>query len=167
MKIKSKTYIAIPLCVALTACASPMPYQPKTADSRVGYSDEQIAQNRWRITYSGDSLTDRATVEDYLLFRSAQVTQAAGAQWFMFDTRDTKAKTTYTSDFAGWPGWPGHGWYWHSWPYERQFDAFPVVRYEAYAEIVLLTNEQAKAEPRAVNAQDVLDHIGPSTKAKP
>ena len=43
----------------------------------------------------------------------------------------------------------------------------PVTRYEAYAEIVLLDDDQAKSEPRAVNAQEVLDHIGPMAKPKP
>ena len=33
--------------------------------------------------------------------------------------------------------------------------------YEAYAEIVLLTPEQAAHEPRAINAADVISHIGP------
>jgi hypothetical protein len=108
-------------------------------------------------------------VEDYLLLRSAEVTFKAGYHYFLFDTRDTKTKTTYHSDFNGWPGWLGYGWYWHSWPYgpEQQVDSFPVTRYEAYAEIVLLTDDQAKNEPRAVNAQEVLDHIGPEAKPKP
>ena len=44
---------------------------------------------------------------------------------------------------------------------EPSFDSFPTTRYEAYAEIVLLTDDQAKSEPRAINAQEVLDHIGP------
>jgi hypothetical protein len=43
----------------------------------------------------------------------------------------------------------------------------PITRYEAYAEIVLLTDEQAKNEPRAIRAQDVLDHIGPAAYAPP
>jgi len=32
---------------------------------------------------------------------------------------------------------------------------------------VLLTDDQAKSEPRALNAQDVLDHLSPMAKPKP
>ncbi len=153
----------------LAGCQSVPPYHPSDGPGATGYSDRQLSGNRYRVTFTGNSATRRVAVEDYLLLRAAEVTLKAGSHYFLFDTRDTKAKTTYYSDFAGWPGWPGTGWYWHSWPYgpAREFEDRPVTRYEAYAEIVLLTDEQAKAEPRAVNAQEVLDHIGPSATAKP
>jgi hypothetical protein len=155
---------------ALSGCASgPAPYGPKTADSGTGYTDEQLAQNRFRVTYTGNSTTPRDVIEDYLLFRAAQVTQSAGAQWFVFAARDTKAKTSYFSSFEGWPGYRGFGWYWHSWawPYEGDVETRPITRYRAYAEIVLLTPAQAKAEPRALNAQDVMDHLGPKVLPPP
>ena len=140
-----------------------------TEPGAAGYSDEQLAGNRYRVTFTGNSSTRRDTVENYLLLRSAEVTLKAGYRSFLFDTRDTKTKTTYQSYFAGWPGWPGYGWYWHSWPYgpERSFDRSPITRYEAYAEIVLLTGDQAKSEPRAITAQEVLDHLGPLANPKP
>jgi hypothetical protein len=153
----------------LAGCQTATTYHPSTEPGAAGYSDEQLAGNRYRVTFTGNSATRRDTVENYLLLRSAEVTLKAGYRTFLFDTRDTKTKTTYHSDFAGWPGWPGYGWYWHSWPYgpQRPFDSFPTTRYEAYAEIVLLTDDQAKSEPRAVNAQEVLDHIGPQAQPKP
>jgi hypothetical protein len=155
--------------LVLAGCQTATPYHPSTEPGATGYSDEQLAGNRYRVTFTGNSATRRETVEDYLLLRSAEVTLKAGYRTFLFDTRDTKSKTTYHSDFTGWPGWPGYGWYWHSWPYgpEPQLDSFPTTRYEAYAEIVLLTDAQAKSEARAVNAQEVLDHIGPQAKPKP
>ena len=57
------------------------------------------------MTFRGNSATRRETVENFLLLRSAEVTRDAGYAWFAFDTRDTEAKTTYHTDFAGWPGW--------------------------------------------------------------
>ena len=149
--------------IILAGCESLPPYHPSEGPGATGYSDQQLAANRYRVTFTGNSATRRDAVENYLLRRAAEVTLKAGSRYFLFDARDTDAKTTYHSDFVG---WPGHGWYWHSWPYgpEQDLATFPVTRYEAYAEIVLLTDEQAKAEPRAVNAQDLLDHIGPPTK---
>ena len=163
------TAIAAGALFILAGCQTATTYHPSTEPGAAGYSDEQLAGNRYRVTFTGNSATRRETVENYLLLRSAEVTLKAGYRFFLFDTRDTKTKTTYHSDFAGWPGWPGYGWYWHSWPYgpERPLDSFPTTRYEAYAEIVLLTDDQAKSEPRAVNAQEVLDHIGPTARPQP
>jgi hypothetical protein len=161
----AKIAAAAAAVLLLAACQTPASYQPRGPQSRTGYTDEQLAANRWRVTFTGNSATQRETVENYLLLRSAEVALKAGYRWFVFDTRDTKAETTYQSDFDGWPGWRGRGRYWHSWPYGGFGggidSAHPITSYEAYAEIVLLTDEQAKAEARALGAQDVLDHIGP------
>jgi hypothetical protein len=152
----------------LSACQTPALYQPRADASGVGYSDQQLAANRFRVGFTGNSTTRREAVEDYLLRRAAEVTQKAGYRWFVFDTRDTKAQTAYQSDFTG---WPGHGWYRHGWPgWGLPSDglARPITSYEAYAEIVLLNDDQAKNEPRAMRADDVLSHLGPpSAPPKP
>ena len=86
--------------LAVAACAPEVPYfGPKDADHATGYTDEKLDQNRFRVTYSGNSQTNRETVEDFLLLRSAQVTEQSGSHFFMFDMRDTKSHTTYFSDF--------------------------------------------------------------------
>jgi hypothetical protein len=163
--------------LALSACATPTPYAPQQPGSYTGYTDQRLDQKRYRVTFTGNSVTRRETVEDYLLLRSAEVTLQSGFRYFVFDTRDTEAKTSYRSDFVGWPGWRGYGWYRHSWafgspfgppfgpPYDSSVDSYPITRYQAYAEIVMLTPDQAKDEPRALNAQDVVNHIG--AKAAP
>jgi len=156
--------------LALTGCASPAVYQPAGTEHHSGYSDERLADNRYRVTFRGNSATERATVEDYLLLRAAEVTRDARYAWFVFDTRNTESKTTYHTDFAGWPGW-GPGWragfggYWHSWRYDafgRDATSIPITSYEAYAEIILLTPDQAKADPHALRADDVIARLGPA-----
>lgn len=165
-----KIVVAGAAAFLLAACQNPATYQPRTPGSSTGYTDEQLAQNRWRVTFTGNSSTRRETVESYLLLRAAEVSLKAGYHWFVFDTRDTEAQTTYQSDFVGWPGWRGRGWYWHSWPYGGwgagggMETTRPITSYEAYAEIVLLTDQQARAEPRAIHAEEVLDHIGPMAR---
>ena len=161
---------ALSAAVFLAACETPATYHPRGPGSETGYTDQQLAQNRWRVTFTGNSATKRETVENYLLLRAAEVTLQSGARWFLFDTRDTEAQTTYQSDFAGWAGWHGRGRYWHSWPYGGWGGGAgvettrPITAYEAYAEIVLLFDDQSKRESRAINAQDVLDHIGPMAR---
>lgn len=162
--------VLVAAVVLLAACETATTYSPASRPGGTGYTDQQLSGNRWRVTFTGNAATPRETVENYLLLRAAEVTLKAGYRWFLFDTRNTEAQTTYQSDFIGWPGWRGRGWYWHSWPYGGwgagdDLTARPITKYEAYAEIVLVTDEQAKHEPRAVDAQSVLDHIGPTVHA--
>jgi hypothetical protein len=159
-RLCSGTLIVIALAGLLAACSTPTPYQPRTG-SQGGYTDERLGPTRYRITFSGNSVTGRETVENYLLLRSSQVTLQAGYRFFVFDTRDTEAKTNYHTEFEGWPGYRHRfGWYWHDWDWDYA-DTYPTTHYNAYAEIVLLTPEQAKLEPRSVDAQDVVTHLTP------
>ncbi len=161
--------------LGLGACATQTSYHPADTAHGAGYSDERLADNRFRVSFNGNSVTRRETVENYLLLRSAEVTRDAGFAWFVFDNRDTEAKTTYHSDFAPYPGFgPGFGWYFHSWRYNPwdpfwgpNANSFPSTRYDAYAEIVLLTPEQAKADPHALRAADVIARLGPSAAPPP
>lgn len=152
-------------CALVAACATEPPYfGPIGPGHSTGYTDQQIDQKRFRVSYSGSSHTSRDTVENFLLLRAAQLTLQAGYPAFMFDTRDTKTKTSYLTSFAGWPGWGGYGFYGWSgpgWGDQGNAESTPITRYEAYAEIVLLTDPQAQKEPRGLNAQSVIDHLGP------
>jgi hypothetical protein len=161
--------------LALAGCAHPSAYLPAEGAHGSGYSDERLADNRYRVTFTGNSSTRRETVENFLLLRAAEVTRGAGYAWFVFDDRDTEAKTTYHTDFAGFGGeGPGFGWYRHSWAYDpwdpfwgRGDVAFPTTRYEAYAEIVLLTPEQATSDAHALKADDVIARLGPAAAPPP
>jgi hypothetical protein len=149
------------VALVLAACQTPTPYQP-SLNATYGYSDEQISQNRYRVTFVGNSSTRRETVEDYLLLRAAEVTRNAGFNWFIFDTRDTKERTSYFTTFNPYPWWGrpyGFGWYWHSWAFDN-YDTMAITRYDAYAEVVLLKPDEAKKEPRALDASDVIAHLG-------
>ena len=171
----------LPLILAaglLTACMSPTPYQPRLEGQSTGYTDRALTQNRYRVTFTGNSATPRETVESYLLLRAAEVTRAAGFTSFMFDTRNTKANHSYqTIPYGPDPFWgPGYGWgrrgywgYWGGWgfPYEPNYDVIVHTNYDAYAEIVMLTPDQASREPRAINAADVIARLGPEAAPKP
>ena len=158
----------------VAACAAEPPYYgPKQPGESVGYTDLRLDQNRFRVTYSGNSATTRETVENFLLMRAAQVTLQSGYSHFLFDARDTKAKTTYLSDFTGWPGWGG-GWYWHSWPdafggppFAAEAESRPITKFEAYAEIVMLTSAEAAKEPRAIDARQIITRLGPLVTLPP
>ena len=157
--------------LALAGCTTPTPYAPRLEGQQTGYTDRQLAPNRYRVTFSGNTVTPRETVESYLLLRAAEVTRAAGYDYFVFDTRNTKARTSYQTvpNFPAdpWYGpWYGRGYYapyWRGWgfAYEPSVDVITRTKYDAYAEIVVLTPQQAKTEPRSINAAEVIRHLGP------
>ena len=152
------------VALGLSGCAVPATYSPRQAGHDTGYSDTQLASTRWRVTFTGNSATARETVENYLLLRAAEITRDAGYRWFMFDSRDTETQTTYYNHV--WPGLRG-GWYRGFGMWGGEMSSRPVTSYEAYAEIVLLTDEQAKNEPRALGAADVIAHMRPLVVPKP
>ena len=163
--------LALLALVVLAGCATPAPYAPRLAGQSTGYTDRALAANRYRVTFTGNSSTPRETVENYLLLRAAEVTLAAGSGYFMFDSRDTQAQTRYDTIpgpgwGGGWGGWRGPGYWrfrphWGYDPFGPDVDIITTTRYEAYAEIVLLTPEQAAHEPRAVNAREIISHLAP------
>src|SRR5665811_2149933 len=88
---------ALPLTLAalmLAGCMAPSPYAPRAEGEKTGYTDRALTQNRYRVTFTGNTATPRETVESYLLLRAAEVTRAAGYSNFMFDTRNTRANTS-------------------------------------------------------------------------
>lgn len=160
----------------LAGCMTPTPYAPRMEGQKTGYTDRALTQTRYRVTFTGNSVTPRETVETYLLLRAAEVTRVAGYTAFMFDTRNTQANHTYDAIPYGPPGpyWGGFGFRrgwggWGGWgfAYDPAVDVVVRTNYEAYAEIVLLTPAQAAKEPRSINAADVIAHLGPDAAPKP
>lgn len=176
------TMLAVTL---LAACETGPVYKPRGPGERVGYTDLQLGPNRYRVTFSATSATRREDVENYLLRRAAEVTLAAGYTHFVFDQRDTEARTYYRSDFIdpyfGGPLYGPRAWYWTSWPYYGYpYGGFgpygygpygygpygynyvrPVTSYSAFAEIVMLTTEQTAGNPDAFDAQFLLQRLVP------
>ena len=103
--------------IFLGACATATPYQ-EAVNSNNGYENQQIETNRWAISFSGNSLTDRQTVETYLLYRAAELTQQNGYDNFQIVSRETDAQSRFIShgfsspfvyNFYGFGGHSGFG----------------------------------------------------------
>lgn len=96
------------LIVALAGCASQTLYAPAEKRGTDGYTETRLAENRYRVTFTGNSLTPAETVKDYALLRSAELTLQKGYDWFRTAERDTDKKvrsnTSFGSDFS----FPGH-----------------------------------------------------------
>ena len=88
-----RAVIAAAAVLSIAACATPTPYQasgPETG-SRYGYAEEPIERDRFRVSFSGNLLTDRETVETYMLYRAAELTLQNGYDHFLVADRDTIA----------------------------------------------------------------------------
>jgi hypothetical protein len=79
--------MAAALALALSACASPTPYQTAAMGDGYGYSEQRIEENRFRVSFSGNSATETRTVKNYLLYRAAELTLAQGGDYFVVTAR--------------------------------------------------------------------------------
>lgn len=158
----------------LAACATQTPYQPSTDSSRYGFSEQQIENNRLRITFRGNTLTDRETVETYLLYRAAEATQQRGYDYFIVANRETdehsRLQSSGPSTMAGlyrprfafdyWYFSPRRGWSpWYDPFWDEPVSYREVTRYEAGAEIAMFRGAKPTDNPDAYNASEVIANL--------
>lgn len=171
--------LALPLlavaALTLAGCETATPYQPvgmHNSESGGGYSDQQIEGNRWRVSFAGNALTSRDTVERYLLYRSAELTVQQGFDWFAATDRTTdKATQTYVDPYFGAYWGPRWGFYrrGYGWGYGRWGDPFwgaplnvdQTSEFKASAEIVMGKGPKP-ADRSAFDAHSVIEHLGPT-----
>jgi hypothetical protein len=181
-----KAAIAVALAVAatLSACATPTPYQPRVTSGSTtgGFSEQKLEGDRYRISFAGNSLTSRETVERYLLYRSAEVTVQQGYDWFeTADHRTDRTSRSYVEPdmFArpgfGWgpygawrPSWRyyGGGYGWRSWDpfwgdpfFADRAQIRTIERFEAGAEIMMHKGKKPEGDPRAYDAREIMANL--------
>jgi hypothetical protein len=164
--------LLVVLCVAaLAACATATPYQSAGASGseRFGYAERRIENNRYTISFNGNALTERDTVESYLLFRAAELTLEQGYDYFIVAQRATDGASRLVPFGAGparYGFYPHYSWYAPRWGWRPYYDPFwddttyrEVTRYEATAEIVLYKGQKPANDPQAFDARQVRDNL--------
>jgi len=158
------------LALGFAGCVSPTLYAPARGAGE-GYSEQKIEEDRYRVTFVGNSDTPRETVETYLLYRAAELTLEKGYDAFLVAERRTEATTEYEVALAppvygvyhhgrGYRPFPYYA-YGYPWCYEVRR---PVSReYEATVH-VLLRRGPAPDDPRAYDAHEVVQNLGPSIR---
>jgi hypothetical protein len=171
----------------LGACATsgPTPYQPAQS-GQFGFTEQRIEQNRFRITFEGNSRTTRERVEDSLLLRAADVTLQNQYDWFQIVTRATDPKTysvpvpgssfAYSHSFASYRAFhPRFGWVVVHDPFWSPFGPFgsrwgsrwddggtrEVTRFQATAEVILGRGPKPAGRPDVFDARDVSANLTP------
>jgi len=154
----------VAIVAALSGCAHPTPYQ--AMDEGHGYADQALEDDRYRVTFAGNSLTSRDTVENYLLYRAAEITLARGYDHFVVVQKDVERSTSYHSTVAGFGG--HHGFHGHGLGHPHghglgaTVSARPRDRYSAHADIVMRHGEAPADDLRAHNARQVIDNLKPA-----
>jgi hypothetical protein len=153
--------LVVLLALLLAACAGkPTPYQ--SAQNGYGYSEQRIEENRYRVSFSGNSATSRQTVEDYLLYRAAELTVQNGHDWFEVADRDT------VQEYSGYGGSPAIGvgggggsggvGVGLSFP---MFGGGSAPSYTAHMDILVHDGEKPPQNPNAYDAFSVISQLQP------
>jgi hypothetical protein len=155
------------LGMASAACATGPEFHPLKGG--VGYSDTQLQMNRFSVSFAGDSSTARDKVDQYLLYRAAQLTLANGYDYFTVMDKQTDRSTEYQSYGFG-SRWVGPGWYrpgWRSswWGIDPVFDDLSTVpsnRFNATATITMHKGVAPPGKASAYDAQQLVTRLGPT-----
>lgn len=173
--------------LALAACASSTPYEAAAVSkSGYGFTEQKIEDDRYRISFRGNSLTTREQVETYLLLRSAELTLQGGYDHFIVVEDDTERTTTYTGTSGpafgpafGPYAYYGRGrafpYYGYGYPWGAGFgpgfandvDIRPRDRYTAIAYIKMGAGEKPAGETAAYDARQVEENLRPLVTPDP
>jgi len=160
--------------IGLSACATSTPYGPAESGNGYGFSEQRIENNRYRLMFRGNSSTTRESVENFLLYRAAELTLQNGFDHFLVVEGDTEVNTSYSSSvdpfygpaFFGRSrfqrgGFPYYA-YGFGWGGSR-FNGYTreITRYSAVAFITMHNGSKPGDNPQAFDARDVSENLRP------
>jgi hypothetical protein len=137
----------------LAGCASPTPYQ--AAAGGFGYAEQQLESTRYRVTFAGNSVTPRDTVQNYLLYRAAELTLEHHHDYFTVVNQDLERSTAYQGtgfDHFGYRRWGGFG--------PSDYSAYPIDSYTAFADVVMGDGAKPASDVKSYDARDVMRRLG-------
>ena len=166
-----RTIAALGLSLALAACAAPpTPYQPRV--DGLGYAEQQLDSRTWRVEFVGNTVTPRETVDNYLLYRAAEIMLFGGYDTFVILEKDIERNV----DYRGYGGYgPSFG---ASVFHSRRFGyglggSYGPEGYYArvsYAGYVTVRTHQGGPVPAGAvvyNARELVQQLGPTIRLPP
>ena len=155
---------AVLIALTLAACAAtPTPYQ--VVDQDGGYDEQQLETDRYRVKFEGNSATPREVVEDFALYRAAELTLETGNDYFKVVSKDVEpvagtvrgVSPRFGIGVGGGGGNVGVG-----------LSTFfggggrADVSYVTFLDIVVGKGEKPEDDRAAYNAFDVIDRLKPN-----
>lgn len=161
--------ILIALCVLLvSACATP--YQPRGALG--GFTDTQLDKNTIRISFNGNAYAQRDSVENYVLYRSAEVTVEKGFDYFVVVDSSAEVKHgaittpgTYRSSTSAYAFSPGYATATTTGTYTPD-QTVPFRKYGATVMIKMFNGQKPENLPNAYDARELKGYLEPHIKRK-
>lgn len=157
-----KRAAALVFLAVLAACAEPTAYAP-ASNTGLGYTTQPVEKGRFLVSFRGNSLTDRETVETYLLYRAAEVARDTGGEWFRVSAQNTETVTRFSGTSSGFAtsGFGTYG-FGSSSVFGTDFvDVRPIRSFEAFANVQVFRGRKPAADPNAYSVQSVLTTLGP------
>ena len=169
--MSSYSCIFRPICVAvfgfaLAACsATPTPYQVAGDDG--GYSDQRIETDRYRVTFEGNTATSRDRVEDFALYRAAELTLQSGHDYFKVLSKEVEpvvGSVRGVSPGIGIGLGGGNVGFGLSTVFGGNRADYS---YATYLDVVVFKGEKPKDDREAYDALDVIERLKPKIVIEP
>ena len=96
MEVSFRIIILSSLLMFLVGCATP--YGSSKGNFLGGFSETQLGEDAFNITFKGNAFIDRETVANYTLLRSAEIALAHGFRYFVIIDSEKYSKSgSYTT----------------------------------------------------------------------
>lgn len=128
-----KKYFFIAMLLTIQSCATT--YQAKGFSG--GYSEAQIDENTYRVNFEGNGYSSKDQVENMLLYRSAELTNEKGFDWFVVNEREGN---------------------------EDINNQYGITKLSSTAIIKMYKGTKSESNTRAYDAKSVLKHLGKNLK---
>lgn len=99
----------------LAACSAPQPSLYAPLAGRDGYAEEPLGKGLYRVSFQGNSVTAKERVQEYCLYRAAELTLELGSTRFAVHDKQTEQLTQVTREYYDDWGYPYYG------PYPSRF----------------------------------------------
>ena len=159
--------------LALVACESLSIYKPAKSVGDTGFSEQKLTDDQYRVTFQGNANTSRSRVEDYLLFRAAELTLENDFNYFVVNEHNTDVDKDYLIRYTNSYGLYDHYHgpiefrfpyyaYGYKWGYPMQGSVREINRYSAIAYIKMYSGApETDADTLVFNAENVMENFGP------
>lgn len=92
-----KKLLSILAVFSLVACASQTSYVAATGERDYGYSENPITDNRYRVSFRGNTNTTDDEVKDMALLRASELTLLNNYDWFRIVVQETNEQQSGTA----------------------------------------------------------------------
>ena len=82
---------------ALGACSALFPPHYRPYSRQIGYSDAQVAKNRYEVSYTGPAEFTEIQAKKMAIVRAAELALSAGTRWFRIVGQEASSRKTRVS----------------------------------------------------------------------